>query len=224
LIDNFLRQAQAMTNTLENCERLSALADGQLSREAAKQTLDWLTHDADAQARWNTYHLVGEVMRSGDVSCPDREAAFMQRLSEALAREPAPALGVDAIKIEATQAHQQDLKAPKGLRNTAANDASFGWRLAGGFAALLAVVVVSWQGLGAGLVSGAGPQLAQVIVPTGQSLAALPLVTDSDVAPRMIRDPQLDAFLAAHKQFGGTSAFQKPSGFLSNAVFEGAAR
>jgi sigma-E factor negative regulatory protein RseA len=222
LIDNFLRQAQAMTNTLENCERLSALADGQLSGEAAKQTLDWLTDDDDAQARWNTYHWVGEVMRSGEVPCPGREAAFMQRLSEALNREPAPTLCEDAIKIEATEASQTDLKALKSIKNMAANDASFGWRLAGGFAALLAIVVVNWQGLGAGLVLGAGPQLAQVIVPTGQSLAALPLVTTSDGAPLMIRDPQLDAFLAAHKQFGGTSAFQKPSGFLSNAVFEGA--
>jgi sigma-E factor negative regulatory protein RseA len=94
----------------------------------------------------------------------------------------------------------------------------------GGVAALLALVVVSWQGLNAGLAAGAGPQLAQVIVPTGQSLAALPLVAASDGASLMIRDPQLDAFLAAHKQFGGTSAFQKPSGFMSNAVFEGAPR
>lgn len=213
-----------MTNNLENCERLSALADGQLSEDVAKQTLDWLTHDDDAQARWNIYHLVGEVMRSGEVSCPDREAAFMQRLSEALVMEPAPTCRDDAIKIEATKAHQESFSELKSINNTAANDASFGWRLAGGFAALLAVVVVSWQGLSAGLESGAGPQLAQVIVPTNQSLAALPLVTTSDGAPLMIRDPQLDAFLAAHKQFGGTSAFQKPSGFLSNAVFEGAAR
>ena len=213
-----------MTNTLENCERLSALADGQLSGEAAKQTLDWLMDDDDAQARWNTYHWVGEVMRSGEVSCPDREAAFMQRLSAALDRETASTLCEDAIKIEAAGASQADVEALKSIKKMAANDALFGWRLAGGFAALLAIVVVSWQGLGAGLVSGAGPQLAQVIVPTGQSLAALPLVTISDGAPLMIRDPQLDAFLAAHKQFGGTSAFQKPSGFLSNAVFEGAPR
>jgi sigma-E factor negative regulatory protein RseA len=55
-------------------------------------------------------------------------------------------------------------------------------------------------------------------------LAALPLVVAREEVPVMIRDPQLDAFLAAHKQFGGMSAFQKPSGFLSNAVFEGAPR
>ena len=40
----------------------------------------------------------------------------------------------------------------------------------------------------------------------------------------MIRDPQIDAFLAAHRQFGGTSALQTPTGFLRNATFEEGAR
>ncbi|OYU41868.1 MAG: anti-anti-sigma factor, partial [Burkholderiales bacterium PBB4] len=40
----------------------------------------------------------------------------------------------------------------------------------------------------------------------------------------MIRDPHLAALLAAHKQFGGTSALQMPAGFLRNATFEGPAR
>jgi sigma-E factor negative regulatory protein RseA len=40
----------------------------------------------------------------------------------------------------------------------------------------------------------------------------------------MMRDPRLDALLAAHKQFGATSALQTPAGFLRNATFEGAAR
>lgn len=213
-----------MTNTLENSEQLSALADGQLSGDAAKQTLDWLTHDADAQARWNTYHLVGEVMRFGAVSCPDRETAFLERLGTALANEPGLVGREDAIKMKAALASQQGVLSLNSIKTAAANDASFQWRLAGGLAAMLAVAVVSWQGLSAGLVPGAGPQLTQVIVPIGQSLAALPLVASRDAAPLMIRDPQLDAFLAAHKQFGGTSAFQKPSGFLSNAVFEGAPR
>ncbi len=216
-------QAQAMT-TLENSEQLSALVDGELSGSAATQTLDWLTSEDAAQIRWNTYHLLGEVMRSGEASTLAREAAFLQRLSNALALEPEPVRSNDAIKKEAALARHQGVIALNDVKNTAANDATFHWRWVGGVAALLALVVVSWQGLNAGLAAGAGPQLAQVIVPTGQSLAALPLVAASDGASLMIRDPQLDAFLAAHKQFGGTSAFQKPSGFMSNAVFEGAPR
>jgi sigma-E factor negative regulatory protein RseA len=40
----------------------------------------------------------------------------------------------------------------------------------------------------------------------------------------MIRDPQLDRLLAAHRQFGGATALQTSSGFLRSATFEGPAR
>jgi sigma-E factor negative regulatory protein RseA len=213
-----------MNNTLENGERLSALADGQLFGVEAQQALDWLEHDKGAQDDWNTYHLLGDVMRSGSAPSLDREAAFMQRLSQALAKESWPLAQTDATKIVADTTMPEDFKALNGVKKSAANDAFIRWRWAGGLASLLAVLVVGWQGLNAGFELGAAPQTAQVIVPTGQSLAALPLVVAREEVPVMIRDPQLDAFLAAHKQFGGTSAFQKPSGFLSNAVFEGAPR
>ena len=213
-----------MNELPENFERLSALADGQLSKDEEELTLDWLAQDEEAQLSWNTYHLLGEVMRSGVASCPDRCAAFMQRMNVALAKESIQPLQMDAIKKEAIQARSQGSKAENSIKNTAANDAFIHWRWVGGVAAVLAVVVVSWQGFSGELDQGTAPQIAQVIVPTRQSVAALPLVAARDETPVMIRDPQLDALLAAHKQFGGTSAFQKPSGFLSNAVFEGAPR
>jgi len=213
-----------MNELPENFERLSALADGQLPKDEEELTLDWLAQDEEAQLSWNTYHLLGEVMRSGVASCPDRCAAFMQRMNVALAKESIQPLQMDAIKKEAIQARSQGSKAENSIKNTAANDAFIHWRWVGGVAAVLAVVVVSWQGFSGELDQGTAPQIAQVIVPTRQSVAALPLVAARDETPVMIRDPQLDALLAAHKQFGGTSAFQKPSGFLSNAVFEGAPR
>jgi sigma-E factor negative regulatory protein RseA len=40
----------------------------------------------------------------------------------------------------------------------------------------------------------------------------------------MIRNRELDALMAAHRQSGGSSALQNPSGFLRNATFDGAAR
>jgi sigma-E factor negative regulatory protein RseA len=36
----------------------------------------------------------------------------------------------------------------------------------------------------------------------------------------MLRDPRLDQLLAAHRQSGGASALQVPSGFLRSATFE----
>jgi len=40
----------------------------------------------------------------------------------------------------------------------------------------------------------------------------------------MLRDAQLDALLAAHRQLGGGSALQMSSGFLRNATFDGGGR
>jgi sigma-E factor negative regulatory protein RseA len=37
---------------------------------------------------------------------------------------------------------------------------------------------------------------------------------------KLLRDPRLDRYLAAHQQFAGTSALGVPSGFLRNAAAE----
>ena len=37
---------------------------------------------------------------------------------------------------------------------------------------------------------------------------------------RMIRDPRLERYLAAHKQFAGTSALGVPSAFLRSATVD----
>jgi sigma-E factor negative regulatory protein RseA len=213
-----------MKNTLKNGQQLSALADGQLQGAEAERALDWLVHDKDAQARWHTYHLLGDVMRAGAASCPDQDAAFMRRMRVALDKELPKTPQEFAINKEAAITRPHWLNTINSIKNKAANDALFHWRLAGGLASLLAVMVVAWQGLRGGFELGATPQLAQVSVPTGQPKAALAQVLVTAALPVMIRDPKLDAFLAAHKQFGGTSAFQKPAGFLSNAVFEGELR
>jgi sigma-E factor negative regulatory protein RseA len=42
---------------------------------------------------------------------------------------------------------------------------------------------------------------------------------DSPAGP-MVRDARLEEMLAAHKEVGGMSALQVPSGFLRNATFE----
>ena len=36
----------------------------------------------------------------------------------------------------------------------------------------------------------------------------------------VLRDPQLEALLSAHRQFGGASALQMPAGFLRNATYD----
>ena len=77
---------------------------------------------------------------------------------------------------------------------------------------LVAVVAVAWNA-GSGLLApSAAPQLAR-------SEAPQQVLVMSEQGP-MVRDARLQELLAEHKQFGGTSALQMPSGFLRNATFE----
>jgi sigma-E factor negative regulatory protein RseA len=82
-----------------------------------------------------------------------------------------------------------------------------------GFASLAAVSAIAWNASGL-LSPAAAPQLAQAPAAVSQQV-----VVASPQGP-MVRDARLEELLAAHKQLGGTSALQEPSGFLRNATFE----
>lgn len=49
-------------------EALSLLADGQASNEQALHALDLWARDPAGQERWQTWHLIGDVMRSADLA------------------------------------------------------------------------------------------------------------------------------------------------------------
>ena len=60
---------------------------------------------------------------------------------------------------------------------------------------------------------------ARIDCRTRVSPAVRHLLAADDAPAIIIRDPQLDAMLAAHRQMGGATAFQMPSGFMRNATF-----
>lgn len=188
-----------MKSTPQHRELISALMDGQLSADELAQGLQACEGDGPLSGSWNTYHLIGEVLRSPLPVSHGADSEFVSRLSARLANEPAPLpeAGV-SVRVTATRG------AP------AANDGVFRWKMVAGFASLAAVAAVAWTSFG--LVPPAGPQIAES---TGSDkiLVASPQGT-------MVRDARLEELLAAHKQFGGTSALQVPSGFLRNATFE----
>ncbi|MEY3123908.1 MAG: hypothetical protein RLZZ573_428, partial [Pseudomonadota bacterium] len=69
--------------------------------------------------------------------------------------------------------------------------------------------------------SGGIEQLAS----TAPAPSATTLSPQSSTAPEvMIRDPRLDALMAAHRELGGHSALQMPAGFLRNATYDGSGR
>lgn len=198
-------------------EQLSALADGQLQGRALS---DALAHAAQGEGRatWELYHLVGDVLRSPDLARP-ANPAFMARLRAELAKEQAPAPRPEVPMPLVTVATPG---------TAAANASVFRWKMAAGFASLAAVAAIGWNSMSA-LQGGSGPvggaQLAQS-ADRSPSPPAAPTVAVADAEGQqvMIRDPRLDELLAAHKQFGSTSALQMPAGFLRNATFDAPGR
>jgi sigma-E factor negative regulatory protein RseA len=164
--------------------------------------------------------LVGDVLRSSDLAQP-ANPNFMARLRDELAKEG------PVVRPAAAAVQQVDVVAP--AMADAANASVFRWKMVAGFASLAAVAAIGWtslatlQGNGAPGATG-GAQLA--ISPESSPNATNPgapvvAVADADGGAQvMIRDPRLDELLAAHKQFGSTSALQMPAGFLRNATFE----
>ena len=89
-----------------------------------------------------------------------------------------------------------------------------------GVASLFALATLVWQ-VTVAPASGTGPQLAQLTPPVVTTNPA-PAVFQAVVTERgvMLRDPQIEELMAAHRQHGGMSALQMPAGFLRNATYD----
>ncbi|OGB01601.1 MAG: anti-sigma factor [Burkholderiales bacterium RIFCSPHIGHO2_12_FULL_61_11] len=195
----------------QTSELISALADGQLDSEDFAAALQACQHDEFAIARWHAYHMIGEVLRSPELGVGGADLAFVGRLKQRLAQEPQ--LGTQPRSVDLDSAAPANGIAPGELSHhggPASNDANFRWKLVAGFASLAAVSAIAWNASGL-LVPASAPQLAQA--PAAQQLVVSP-------QGPMVRDARLEELLAAHKQLGGTSALQEPSGFFRNATFE----
>jgi sigma-E factor negative regulatory protein RseA len=200
---------------------LSALVDDELGSSECDALLRSL--GADALSNWHAYQVIGDVLR-GQANPPGTRPA-----ADFLA---AVRIGLEGRDSEAdtTPLTVLEAAAPVAVqvRGDAANDAVFRWKLVAGFASLAAVMAVSWSVVSDSGSSGAdGAQLASS-APAAVATAAAPAVS-APVAVNtgqgvVIRDAQLEALLAEHRQHGGMSALQMPSGFIRNATYESAGR
>lgn len=211
---------EIMMENLNQKEMLSALADGQLSGNALTQALEFSSQD-EGRETWQLYQLVGDVLRSPELARPVDNGDFLARLRTQLAQEAAP---VAQATVSSPAAPAQPVLTQFTPPPQAANDSVFRWKMVAGLASLAAVVTLVWSAVGGLGGPPAGAQMAAVSAPVTASVSVqAPAVSLADnQAPQqvMIRDPRLDELLAAHKQFGGTSALQLPAGFLRNANFE----
>jgi sigma-E factor negative regulatory protein RseA len=201
-----------MTDSLiENSELVSALVDGQLCDAEFAQAMALLETSRAARQRWHSYHVVGEALRTGQADLSPRESDFVSRLRVRLQQEPTPLVLQDAPG-----------KNVQDVLLASANDRF--WRRVVGLASVAMVAVVAWQGFQVLALPGAQLAVVPATRPSTVSVAQAEASASTLAAPVMIRDQQIDAFLAAHRQFGGTSALQTPTGFLRNATFEEGAR
>jgi len=202
-------------------ELLSAVADGEASTDDVAAACTAWSRDPQARAAWHGYQLIGDVLRSEDLGpSAAGDAAFLAALRTRMAAEP-------VVLAPQAAALPQRADAPRGLRT---------WRWAAPAAVAASVMVATgWlvqplkpQPVAVSAAPAPAAQARAALAGLGEPQAPRPLVADAPAglvnAQVMLRDPQLDGYFAAHKQYAGNSAVGMPSGVLRNATVELPAR
>lgn len=214
---------------------LSALVDGEIDPAELDQVLAEFGEQSDAFANWHAYQVIGDVLRSS-AAAVSRQApqAFLADIHAKLRIEA----DVQSADLSEAPKHAIRISAAGHPQVFAANDAVFRWKLVAGLASLAAVMAVGWTVLGRAP-AGAGGSDAQLALtapvssrnasPSVQAVAATTLPTGAAMVVNttqgaLIRDAQLEALMAEHRQNGGMSALQMPAGFLRNATYEAPGR
>ena len=220
-------------------ERLSALVDGELAGDGAALACAHWRASGSSRASWHAYQLIGDVLRSDDLaSDPARDAAFLMALRVRLANEPvalAPQPLESTVSALAAGGHVA------GSRHAAGAGRSGRWMwlapsaVAAGFVLVAGALMVgrtpeTLPGLQPGVpLASAAPASGLTGVATGLDVNAggaagtsVHLTFGANGA--LLRDARLDRYLAAHKQFAGTSALGVPSAFLRSATVSGPER
>jgi sigma-E factor negative regulatory protein RseA len=182
---------------------LSAMADGEADAAAVgRGCAVWAAADDDARRSWYAYHLIGDVLRSGDLaSPPGRDHAFLQRLSARLDDEPA-VLAPAPLTVATPARRRQAWAVPAALAASVM---------------AVAVVLVVAQGPAGGGAS--APRLAAAPAAAPSLATAVPTpvapATVTEAAAqggRVLRDAQLDHYLRAHRDYATALPGSLPGG------------
>lgn len=224
-----------MDDSAARREGLSALLDGELDTAAVGQACAHWRESAESRSTWHAYRLIGDVLRSDDLAGdPARDAGFLGALRTRLASEPvvlAPqplAIEPESMVVPPVSAH--------ALGETGAGARRWHWiaptAVAAGFVAVAGVLTLT-RVAGEAPDRAAGTDIARVAAPASIAApaprAATALISPATIGAEpqtfvasgeLIRDARLDRYLAAHKQFAGSSALGVPSAYLRNATAE----
>lgn len=205
-------------------EELSALVDGEVDATQAQRLCAAWRDDASTRATWYAYQLIGDVLRSEDLaSDPSLDAAFMMSLRARLAKEP-------VVLAPQPLGSGPRTRTNDGLRRRRTWIASSA--VAAGFVAVAGVTVVlrgtdetsaAAVMASSGATQASAPVTVVAATPVPRVVAVEPEPPMQTLNGQMIRDARLDRYLAAHKQFAGSSALGVPSSFLRSATVDAAA-
>ncbi|MGH8797601.1 MAG: sigma-E factor negative regulatory protein [Caldimonas sp.] len=204
-------------------EQLSALADGELDAAAAGAVCVGWRGTAPARASWHAYHLIGDVLRSEDLAAdPAHDAAFVAALRIRLAAEPIAIAPRREALVRTGQSRRDVFSAGhrRWFWSATSSIAAGVLVVAGVFMLTRSVDPTTAPGA---MLAGAdtaaetsGAQRVDAVAALDPGSSAAVFVTHG----RLIRDARLDSYLAAHKQFAGSSALGVPSAFLRSATVE----
>lgn len=186
-------------------EQVSALMDGHLDATTGSEVVCLMANNPELHASWHAYQIIGDVLRDPSLAPANHELAFLERLRPALESESQGLRASLAPMVASTPS-------PVRAGQESANAPVFHWKALAGVAVLALALGVAWGDYRA---NSSPARLATAAPPASQATGVQP----EPVAELIVRDPELDALLLAHQQMGGSSAWQKPSGFLRNATY-----
>jgi sigma-E factor negative regulatory protein RseA len=193
--------------------QLSALCDGEADAGDAERSFDRWRDEPALRARWHAYQWIGDAMRSDDLaSDAEHDQAFLLALRARLAEEP-----VVLAPVRSRQAEEMPAPAP-AVAAAVAGGRRMRW---GAPAAMAAGVVVT------GALVMTNFSRAPSSAPESRlvdATAAAPALAQGDAASEatqvgdMLRNPELDRYLNAHRQFVGGASLAVPGGVRQVAV------
>lgn len=182
---------------------LSALHDGEALGDDSDRACRVWRQDAAMREAWHTWSLVGDVLRSEDLAqAPRHDADFLQRFRERLADEPVVLAPAPLVAPSASRASADSRSRLARLRRWTGPAA-----VAAGFVAVAGALVVLRTGA-------PGATSAAPLLAGGQPAA--PLVQPVDAAKQgggvLVQNPDLERYLAAHRQFAQGPSLAAPGG------------
>lgn len=179
-------------HVVEAAEQISVLMDGELAPQEVDAVLGLAKSDA-GMFDWTTYQLIGDTLRSEDLTHAGSTTDFLSRFSARLEAEP----HVLVPAVAKASARHRLLVRPSWVR-----------RVMPGTAIAAAVAAVSWvvvpQMRGPATLGTPDAVVARADQPAAPAAG---IVTVAAESPQMIRDPRLDEYLRAHRTSVATDAF-----------------